>query len=250
MIKLFRNIRKKLLKEGKTTKYFKYAIGEIVLVVIGILIALSINNWNENQKKEKQLDTIYTIIEQNLKADLKSLENPIAYYQKIDSTLYTIITTEYPQSFLDSVNETNFLECVPCKNNISHFYAFQMQTNGLELLKKYENNDIEEEEDLSRGILGFYVAFQTYLDLEIDAIRNQSSYNSRFLVQFPWFGEYALGKYKPEAVVYFLNDQNYKNRAALYKDLIKGDYLKRLNYYEGGAQFWIDKIEERRSANQ
>jgi hypothetical protein len=39
MIKLFRNIRKNLFNEGKTTKYFKYAIGEIILVVIGILIA-------------------------------------------------------------------------------------------------------------------------------------------------------------------------------------------------------------------
>jgi hypothetical protein len=54
MIKLFRNIRRKLLSEGKTTKYFKYAIGEIVLVVIGILIALQINNWNESQKQLKQ----------------------------------------------------------------------------------------------------------------------------------------------------------------------------------------------------
>jgi hypothetical protein len=49
MIKLFRNIRKNLLAEGKTTKYFKYAIGEIILVVIGILIALSINNWNQER---------------------------------------------------------------------------------------------------------------------------------------------------------------------------------------------------------
>jgi len=49
MIKLFRNIRQKLVAEGKTTNYLKYAIGEIVLVVIGILIALQINNWNESQ---------------------------------------------------------------------------------------------------------------------------------------------------------------------------------------------------------
>jgi hypothetical protein len=56
MIKLFRNFRKQLLNEGKTTKYFKYAIGEIVLVVIGILIALQINNWNswKNDRKEEQ----------------------------------------------------------------------------------------------------------------------------------------------------------------------------------------------------
>tara|TARA_R110002073_G_scaffold319700_2_gene494514 strand:+ start:4351 stop:5088 length:738 start_codon:yes stop_codon:yes gene_type:complete len=52
MIKFFRKIRQNLLMENKTGKYFKYAIGEIVLVVIGILIALSINNWNENRKKE------------------------------------------------------------------------------------------------------------------------------------------------------------------------------------------------------
>ena len=44
MIKFFRNIRKNLLMENKTSKYFKYAIGEIILVVIGILIALQINN--------------------------------------------------------------------------------------------------------------------------------------------------------------------------------------------------------------
>jgi len=52
MIKLFRKIRQNLLSEGKTGKYFKYAIGEIVLVVIGILIALQINNWNENRKNK------------------------------------------------------------------------------------------------------------------------------------------------------------------------------------------------------
>ena len=58
MIKFFRKIRQNLLMENKTGKYFKYAIGEIVLVVIGILIALSINNWNQtlkNRKAEKQI---------------------------------------------------------------------------------------------------------------------------------------------------------------------------------------------------
>ena len=54
MIKFFRKIRQNLLSEGKAGKYFKYAIGEIVLVVIGILIALQINNWNETRKKEEQ----------------------------------------------------------------------------------------------------------------------------------------------------------------------------------------------------
>ena len=58
MIKFFRKIRQRLLTENKFSKYLIYAIGEIVLVVIGILIALSINNWNENLKNKK-LETSY-----------------------------------------------------------------------------------------------------------------------------------------------------------------------------------------------
>ena len=51
MIKIFRHFRKSLILEtGNNRRYLKYAIGEIVLVVIGILIALQINNWNENRK--------------------------------------------------------------------------------------------------------------------------------------------------------------------------------------------------------
>ena len=58
MIKFFRHIRKSLLEQNKMGKYFKYAIGEIILVVIGILIALQINNWNEN-RKERAVELSY-----------------------------------------------------------------------------------------------------------------------------------------------------------------------------------------------
>lgn len=60
MIKFFRKIRQNLLMENKTGKYLKYAIGEIVLVVIGILIALQINNWNENSK-ERYVEQEYLV---------------------------------------------------------------------------------------------------------------------------------------------------------------------------------------------
>ena len=54
MIKLFRKVRQNLLMENKTSKYFKYAIGEIILVVIGILFALQINTWNESRKAQNE----------------------------------------------------------------------------------------------------------------------------------------------------------------------------------------------------
>lgn len=59
MIKFFRNIRQNLLSEGKTSKYLKYAIGEIVLVVIGILIALQLNTWNAQRIQENEIRATY-----------------------------------------------------------------------------------------------------------------------------------------------------------------------------------------------
>ncbi|TXG38725.1 DUF6090 family protein [Seonamhaeicola maritimus] len=69
MIKFFRNIREKLLYEGKTSKYLKYAIGEIVLVVIGILIALQINNLNEERNTKKIKQVYYKQLLQDFEED-------------------------------------------------------------------------------------------------------------------------------------------------------------------------------------
>lgn len=68
MIKFFRKIRQKLLSENKFNKYIFYAIGQIILVVIGILIALQINNNNEAAKKKGKEKII-------LKEILTSLNN-------------------------------------------------------------------------------------------------------------------------------------------------------------------------------
>ncbi len=91
MIKFFRSIRKRLIHEGKTSKYFKYAIGEIVLVVIGILIALQINNWNSNRIK-KQKESVYLAnIERDLKEQLKTIEIQVDYETQIKKIATPII---------------------------------------------------------------------------------------------------------------------------------------------------------------
>ncbi len=78
MIKFFRHIRKDLMETGKTSKYFKYAIGEIVLVVIGILIALQINNWNENRKERLEEQELLTQLESEFQTNLNQLDDKIA----------------------------------------------------------------------------------------------------------------------------------------------------------------------------
>jgi hypothetical protein len=106
MIKFFRKIRQNLLSAGKTGKYFLYAIGEIILVVIGILIALSINNWNESKKESKIRNNYYEQILQDLKKDTSYINGEIAFLNS-NISLYTNYVTNLntKESIGDVINE-------------------------------------------------------------------------------------------------------------------------------------------------
>lgn len=74
MIPFFRKIRYKLAKDNQFLKYSRYAIGEIVLVVVGILIALQINNWNEDRKSKSILKSHLETLKSDIMSDIKNLE--------------------------------------------------------------------------------------------------------------------------------------------------------------------------------
>ena len=83
MLKFFRKIRGDLLSKGKSWKYLSYAIGEIVLVVIGILIALQINNWNEARKNKLREHSILIQLEEDYGSNLQQLDEKIALRNRI-----------------------------------------------------------------------------------------------------------------------------------------------------------------------
>ena len=83
MIKFFRKIRQNLLSEGKTGKYLKYAFGEIILVVFGILIALQINNWNEERKDRIKEQVILKQLQEDYQANLSRITSYNVCYTKL-----------------------------------------------------------------------------------------------------------------------------------------------------------------------
>lgn len=99
MIKLLRNIRKKLLSEGKTITYFKYAIGEIILVVIGILIALQINSWNQNRiNKDYEQKMLLELVE-DLKLDTTYLNGQFNRLKRFEESVDMVLNE--PQGLKD-----------------------------------------------------------------------------------------------------------------------------------------------------
>lgn len=99
MIKFFRKIRKSLLSNGKTTQYLLYAIGEILLVIIGILIALQINNWNEYRK----ISHTEIKLLQELKSDLQ--DTKIDLMSDIETCHNNMATSDSIYKILKGIKE-------------------------------------------------------------------------------------------------------------------------------------------------
>ena len=149
MIKFFRHIRQNLIMENKTGKYFKYAIGEIVLVVIGILIALQINNWNENRKLNSNEKVILTDLVEDLELDynaftedkkkldiqLKLVDELIidphnSKLAKTDINFIRYLVYLYPVTFEDNIPEgINNKEIIEVLKNYYRFQQVALKDN-------------------------------------------------------------------------------------------------------------------------
>ncbi len=142
MIKFFRTIRQNLLSEGKTGKYLKYAIGEIVLVVIGILIALSINTWNESRKDGIKEQLILKSLKVNLKENLKLLS--LANKSTIDAYNASINIHELISPNANKIN-TNQIDSLT--SIMFDYFSFDANSGAIyEIINSGQLNIIKNEE--------------------------------------------------------------------------------------------------------
>ena len=104
MKSLFRSIRMSLLGKGKLLRYLTYAIGEIILVVIGILIALQVNNWNEGRKAQEELEAYVVQLQADLRRIIDQNREISDFNRKHAESLYFLISfleqTEYTEEEL------------------------------------------------------------------------------------------------------------------------------------------------------
>ena len=138
MINFFRKVRKKLADDNKPLKYMRYAIGEIVLVVVGILIALSINNWNEDRKDRVRENEILHDIITNLETNIVSLEKTKEEYAiRANSSKILINVLENKLALHDSLSfhfHKGTLGNVGM-NNVSRVGYDILKNEGLSILK-------------------------------------------------------------------------------------------------------------------
>ena len=132
--------------ENKTSKYFKYAIGEIILVVIGILIALQINNWNEARKNKTFETEILTQVQANLIKDKLTLQDISSNFQKAINSSNKILKSNWSREDKDSLQFW--------LANVIMFDRFQPLTNAYEVLKSKGLDQVKNKQ--LRFLLGSY----------------------------------------------------------------------------------------------
>ena len=170
MIKFFRKIRQKLVSENKFSKYLIYAIGEIVLVVIGILIALSINNWNESLKLEqREIDIakeLYFELNENLSYTKTQKEN----WKKRANT------AQFLSNIIVSAKETlTQKQFDSTMLYILGYYKFNLIKNKFDNIVSSETFEFKRSPKLKREMLtlkGLYGTLEGYYESNVEVNKN------------------------------------------------------------------------------
>ncbi len=228
MIKFFRKKRQNLLSEGKTGKYFKYAIGEILLVMIGILLALQVNNWNEARKVrinfEFGLKQIYTQIKVNYFDLLTSRERVNFQLSYIDSLMNypNILKPEYLPGIIQLLDYKGLTSDINQRESFEPFLKLNINDEVQnELAKSLGKNFLNAKYDISNQSFNF-----KNTEFTVNLFDHLSAYNIplRFIAQAQAFREFI------KAPSNFYNESHLNSAMSLLKNPSFQADLKTIQY--------------------
>lgn len=215
MIKFYRRIRQQLLKENRVGKYFLYAIGEIVLVVIGIMIAVQLNNRNQDRVQQKEIEAILIKIQKEIVADLHYSNGRLKNYVERDSLKNRILNRQITYNELKT-GKTNLL-----RYSQGHF-LFSMKTAGYEQLMEHLDDLPQEYDDLLQQLDRHYrsgTIQRTRAKLDVYGV--VQNYKEYLTEHQPWFGQDLYHNTISDAQInFYLNDPYFLNHITRLNDAI------------------------------
>ncbi len=239
-MKILRNTRKNSLSNGNVLSYLVYGIGEIVLVVIGILIAVALNNWNEKEQEKKELNNILITIQKNLNNDILEIDKILEFHESTaplyDKILNGSITKQDYQDAEDI--RLHFL--------ILGYPEISFDKRGFNLLSTYNSNNETTKDTLAAHIADFYTErlLEIKVDDEFRALDFKNNYEY-WKNNYDWWANYITRKEFDGFEAYALNSPDYKNRVANAYFLTYDIFLPELKTFKEQAIVIIKAIEQR-----
>ena len=156
MIRLFRKTRMKLLTENKFTRYFIYAIGEVIIVIIGILIAIQINNWNQQRLEEVKIIRLLLEIQNNLEGEIESARKGIEFYIRKDTLMTRIMEGKVTREEFNSPPITWGFPQSPQYATSSYFNDYSLNKNAYNNLVQISDKIPQKYLTLFRNVTNLY----------------------------------------------------------------------------------------------
>lgn len=188
----------------KTRSYILYAIGEVFLVMVGILLALQVNNWNENRKREQHLKVILKTIKEDLTADTIVASGIIRFYDTISKYSTKVMNKEY--------NEETIESCLMCRNLLTIYQPFTIQQKGYNMLLNFSEENWSETDSLLVSIRQFYNATTDIIEDSNEFVKSETLKNLDYFKTKPWFVDLLQGRFTEEMKIYFGGSQDFRNR--------------------------------------
>ncbi|WP_411768575.1 DUF6090 family protein [Winogradskyella sp. A3E31] len=163
------------MNQNKTGKYIKYAIGEIVLVVIGILIALSINNWNEAQKEKLKAITILEAIRSDMLDDLEDMARYKTPWERHIMYFKRVFPSFNPNDEIPPFADIDAMSQVSYKTLFNYMAPFRYSTSAFDGMISNGNSDLITNDTLFSNIQEFYTFNVPTNENLFEILRQQSS---------------------------------------------------------------------------
>jgi hypothetical protein len=202
------------MEKNKTGKYFKYAIGEIILVVIGILIALSLNNWNERRKQDSDFDKLIDALENEIIDNINEANYEISWAREVQAYGTEVLTNKISrQEFIENPNLSSLIE----------LNRLDINSDDVSSLVSRPEAFPENYKVLIPHLKNYLKIKDRYNKTEIENVVPINRFSDYLIKTQPWFASsnsqqildsIALNK----QIDFYLEDPVYKNYLATYID--------------------------------
>ena len=206
MIKFFRKIRQKMIKENQVAKYLLYAIGEILLVIIGILIALTINNRNLAKQNETKFEALFKEVNRDLETEIIETNRVLKNNTKKDSLLNLVINNLVSHKEYEQSNDLRGLAIV--------FSTMDFSNNSYNILSNEIDKIPEKYKEVVNSLNKLYLKYKEniiYHDTQITDIIEEI--DKKWSESETWYSGYPVIQAKKEKIEHMLNNPFYKNDA-------------------------------------
>lgn len=238
MRSIFRRFRMEQINKKGIKKYLLYAIGEIILVVIGILIALQINNWNNQKNDKAELKSILHLVKLDLEDDIAEVDRTIEVQKQKIGTIDSLIERK--------IDFENFKKCENCPYFLAGFRSISVSDKGANRLDDKNIAGGENTDSLYYNITSFYQEVKEANGILDELLKEQFISNITTVQNTKtWFGDWLKRNRTEEIDQYFFSDPMYLNKLTLYGIVLKTNYLEYLKHYKSEAENLLEQINQK-----